>query len=77
MEPVELIELKAQFMDLLDKGYIRPSISRWGAPILFIKYKDESLRICIDYCQLNKVTIKIKYPLPRIVELFDKLQGES
>ena len=66
MDPAELKELKEQLKDLLDKGFIRPSISPWGAPILFVKKKDGSLRICIDYRQLNKVTIKNKYPIPKI-----------
>ena len=61
--------------DLLSKGFIRPSISPWGALFLFVKKKDESLRLCIDYKQLNKVTIRNQYPLPRIDELFDQLQG--
>ena len=59
----------------MDKGFIRPSTSPWGAPVLFVKKKDGSLRLCIDYRQLNKVTIKNKYPLPRIDDLFDQLQG--
>ena len=75
MAPSELNELKTQLQDLLDKGFIRPSISPWGAPVLFVKKKDGSLRLCIDYRQLNKVTIKNKYPLPRIDDLFDQLQG--
>ncbi|XP_019251201.1 PREDICTED: uncharacterized protein LOC109230128 [Nicotiana attenuata] len=75
MAPVELRELKEQLKDLLDKGFIRPSVSLWGAPVLFVKKKDGSLRICIDYRQLNKVTIKNRYPLPRIDDLFDELQG--
>ena len=70
--PAELKKLKDQLKDLLDKGFIRPSISPWGAPILFVKKKDGSLRICIDYRQLNKVTIKNKYPIPRIGDLFDQ-----
>ena len=61
--------------DLLDKGFICPSTSPWGAPILFIKKKDGSLWLCIDYRQLNRVTTKNKYPLPRIDDLFDQLQG--
>ena len=65
MDPVELKELKEQLKDLLDKGFIRPSISPWGAPVLFVKKKDGSLRMCIDYRQLNK-TIKNKYPICRI-----------
>ena len=75
MAPVELRELKAQLEELLSKGFIRPSISPWGAPILFVKKKDGSLRLCIDYRQLNRVTIRNQYPLPRIDELFDQLQG--
>ncbi|KAH0697968.1 hypothetical protein KY289_015450 [Solanum tuberosum] len=70
MTPVELKELKEQLKDLLDKGVIRPSISPWGAPVLFVKKKDGSLRMCIDYQHLNKVTIKNKYPIPRIDDLF-------
>ncbi|KAH0709324.1 hypothetical protein KY284_010751 [Solanum tuberosum] len=73
----ELKELKAQLKDLLDKGFIQPSISPWGAPVLFVKKKDGSLHMCIDYRQLNKVTINNKYPLPRIDDLFDQLQGAS
>ena len=75
MAPIELKELKDQLQDLLDKGFIRPSTSPWGAPVLFVKKKDGSLRLCIDYRQLNKVTVKNKYPLPRIDDLFDQLQG--
>ncbi|XP_070049519.1 uncharacterized protein [Nicotiana tomentosiformis] len=75
MAPTELRELKEQLKDLLDKGFIRPSTSLWGAPVLFVRKKDGSLRMCIDYRQLNKVTIKNKYPLPRIDDLFDQLQG--
>ncbi|WMV25807.1 hypothetical protein MTR67_019192 [Solanum verrucosum] len=71
--PQSVLKLK----DLLDKGFIRPSISPWGAPVLFVKKKDGSLRMCIDYRQLNKVTIKNKYPIPRIDDLFDQLQGAS
>ena len=63
-----------QLQDLLDKGFIRPSTSPWGALVLFVKKKDGSLRLCIDYRQLNKVTTKNKYPLPRIDDLFDQLQ---
>ena len=73
--PAELRELKAQIEELLSKGFIRPSISPWGAPVLFVKKKDGSLRLCIDYRQLNRVTICNQYPLPRINELFDQLQG--
>ena len=74
MAPVELKELKRQLQELLDKGFIRPSVSPWGAPILFVK-KDGSMRLCIDYRQLNHVTVKNKYPLPRIDDLFNQLQG--
>ena len=70
-------ELKAQLKDLLYKGFIRPCISPWGAPSLFVKKKDGSLRMCIEYRKLNKVTIKNKYPLPRINDFFDQLQGAS
>jgi hypothetical protein len=75
MSPAELAELKKQLQELLDKGFIRPSTSPWGCPALFVKKKDESLRLCIDYCPLNAVTIKNKYPLPRIDVLFDQLVG--
>ena len=75
MSPVELQELKVQIQDLLDKGFIRPSTSPWGAPVLFAKKKDKTLRLCIDYRQLNKVTIKNRYPLLRIDDLFDQLRG--
>ena len=76
LAPAKLRELKL-LQDLLDKGFIRPSVSPWGAPVLFIKKKDGSLRLCIDYRELNKVTVKNKYPLPRIDDLFDQLQGAS
>jgi hypothetical protein len=75
MPPAELAELKKQLQELLDKGFIRPSTSPWGCPALFVKKKDESLRLCIDYCPLNAVTIKNKYRLPRIDVLFDQLVG--
>ncbi|KAL5801392.1 hypothetical protein ACOSQ3_033024 [Xanthoceras sorbifolium] len=74
MAPAELKELKIQLQELLDKGFIRPSVSPWGAPVLFVKKKDGSLRLCIDYRQLNKLTVKNKYPLPRIDDLFDQLR---
>ncbi|KAH0709023.1 hypothetical protein KY284_010450 [Solanum tuberosum] len=77
MALTELKELKEQLKDLLDKGFIRPSVAPWGAPILFVRKKDGSLRMCIDYRQLNKVTIKNRYPLPRIDDLFYQLQGAS
>ena len=75
MAPAELKELKAQLQELVDGGFIRPSVSPWGAPVLFVKKKDGTWRLCIDYRQLNKVTIQKKYPLPRIDDLFDQLQG--
>ena len=68
---VELKELKEQLQELLDKGFIRPSVSPWGAPVLFVKKKDDTMRLCIDYRELNQVTVKNKYPLPRIDDLFD------
>ncbi|KAL0549730.1 hypothetical protein IC582_014217 [Cucumis melo] len=77
MAPAELKELKVQLQELLDKGFIRPSVSPWGAPVLFVKKKDGSMRLCIDYRELNKVTIKNRYPLPRIDDLFDQLQGAT
>ena len=77
MDPAELKELKEQLQDLLSKGFIRPSVSPWGAPVLFVKKKDGTMEMCIDYIQLNKVTVKNKYPLPRIDDLFDLLQGAS
>jgi len=73
MPPKELAELKIQLQELIDKGYIRPSSSPWGCPALFVKKKDDSLRLCVDYRPLNAVTIKNKYPLPRIDVLFDQL----
>jgi hypothetical protein len=75
MLPKELAELKVQLQELLDKGYIRPSSSPWGSPALFVKKKDGSLRMCVDYHPLNAVTIKNKYLLPRIDALFDQLAG--
>ena len=75
MAPVELQELRVQLQELLDKGFIRPSTSPWGAPVLVAKKKDKTLRLCIDYQQLNRVMIKNQYPLPRIDDLFDQLRG--
>jgi hypothetical protein len=75
MAPTELEELKLQIAELQQKGYIHPSSSPWGAPVLFVTKKDGSMRMCIDYRSLNEVTIKNKYPLPRIDDLFDQLQG--
>ncbi|KAL0537310.1 hypothetical protein IC582_026287 [Cucumis melo] len=77
MAPAELKELKVQLQELLDKGFIRPSVSPWGAPILFVKKKDGSMCLCIDYRELNNVTVKNHYPLPRIKNLFDQLQGAT
>ncbi|KAL0537061.1 hypothetical protein IC582_026029 [Cucumis melo] len=77
MAPAELKELKVQLHELLDKGFIRPSVSPWGAPVLFVKKKDGSMRLCIDYRELNKVTVKNRYPLPRIDDLFDQLHGAT
>ncbi|KAL0549288.1 hypothetical protein IC582_013769 [Cucumis melo] len=77
MAPAELKKLKVQLQELLDKGFIRPSVSPWGAPVLFVKKKDGSMRLCIDYRELNKVTVKNRYPLPRIDDLFDQLQGAT
>jgi hypothetical protein len=75
MTPEELAELKVQLNELLDKGYIHPSSSPWGCPALFVKKKDKSLRLCVDYQPLNAVTMKNKYPLPHIDILFDQLSG--
>ena len=75
MTPVELQELRVQLKELLDKRFIRPSTSPWGAPVLFAKKKGKTLRLCIDYRQLNRVTIKNRYPLPRMDDLFDQLRG--
>ena len=69
-----LKELKSQLQELLDRGFIRPNVYPWGAPILFVKKKDGTLRMCIDYRQINKVTVKNKYPLPRIEDLFYQLK---
>jgi hypothetical protein len=75
MSHVELKEFKIQLQGLLDKGYIHPSISPWGCSALFVEKKDKELHLCVDYCPLNVVTIKNKYPLPRIDILFDQLVG--
>ena len=77
MSTPELVELKLQLKEMMDKVYIRPSVSPWGAPVLFVKKKDGTLRLCIEYRQLNKVTIKNKYPFPRIDDPFDQLGGAS
>ncbi|GKA80354.1 putative reverse transcriptase domain-containing protein [Tanacetum coccineum] len=73
--PAEMQELSTQLQELSDRGFIRPSSSPWGAPVLFVKKKDGSFRMCIDYRELNKLTVKNRYPLPRIDDLFDQLQG--
>ncbi|GJW41760.1 putative reverse transcriptase domain-containing protein [Tanacetum coccineum] len=75
MGTIELKELKDKLQELLERGFIRPSVSPWGAPVLFVKKKDGSMRLCIDYRELNKITIRNRYPLPRIDDLFDQLQG--
>nr|GEV71010.1 putative reverse transcriptase domain-containing protein [Tanacetum cinerariifolium] len=75
LAPAEMQELFTQLQELFDRGFIRPSSSPWGAPVLFLKKKDGSFRMCIDYRELNKLTMKNRYPLPRIDDLFDQLQG--
>ncbi|GJT88169.1 putative reverse transcriptase domain-containing protein [Tanacetum coccineum] len=77
LAPSEMKELSEQLQELSDKGFIRPSSSPWGAPVLFVKKKDGSFRMCIDYHELNKLTVKNRYPLPRIDDLFDQLQGSN
>ncbi|GJS69082.1 putative reverse transcriptase domain-containing protein [Tanacetum coccineum] len=77
LAPSEMKELLEQLQKFSDKGFIRPSSSPWGAPVLFVKKKDGSFRMCIDYRELNKLTVKNRYPLPRIDDLFDQLQGSS
>ncbi|MCQ7285371.1 reverse transcriptase domain-containing protein, partial [Salmonella enterica] len=77
LAPSELQELMSQIQEFLDKGFIRPSVSPWGAPVLFVKKKDGSMRMCIDYRELNKLTVKNRYPLSRIDDLFDQLQGAN
>lgn len=77
LAPYEMKELAEQLKELSDKGFIRPSSSPWGAPVLFVKKKDGSFWMCIDYRELNKLTVKNRYPLPRIDDLFDQLQGSS
>ncbi|GJS75429.1 putative reverse transcriptase domain-containing protein [Tanacetum coccineum] len=77
LAPSKMKELSEQLQELSDKGFIRPSSSHWGAPFLFVKKKDGSFRMCIDYRKLNKLTVKNRYPLPRINDLFDQLQGSS
>ncbi|GJU11429.1 putative reverse transcriptase domain-containing protein [Tanacetum coccineum] len=77
LAPSEMKELSEQLQELFDKGFIRPCSSPWGAPVLFVKKKDGSFRMCIDYRELNKLTVKNRYPLSRIDDLFDQLQGSS
>ncbi|GKC50035.1 putative reverse transcriptase domain-containing protein [Tanacetum coccineum] len=72
MAPLELKERKDQLQELLERGFIRPSVSPWGVPVLFVKKKDGSMRLCIDYRELNRITVRNKYPLPRIEEFFDQ-----
>ena len=74
MVPVELKELKLQLQELLEKGFIRLIVSPWGAPVLFVNKKYDTLRLCVDYRQVNKMTVKNKYPLPRIDDFFDQLK---
>ena len=76
MTILDLTRLKIQLQELLDKGYIRPSVSPGGSPVLFVKKKDGTLRLCIDYKKLNKMTIKNKYPLPQINDLFNQVGGK-
>jgi hypothetical protein len=77
MSTPELKELQMQLEELLKKGNIHPSVSPWGAPLLFVKKKDGTLRLCIGFRQLNKVTVNNKYPLPRIDDLFDQLKNDK
>nr|GEU36401.1 putative reverse transcriptase domain-containing protein [Tanacetum cinerariifolium] len=77
LAPSEMKQLSKQLQELSEKGFIRPSSSTWGAPVLFVKKKDGSFRMCIDYHELNKLSVKNRYPLPRIDDLFDQLQGSS
>ncbi|GJY90075.1 putative reverse transcriptase domain-containing protein [Tanacetum coccineum] len=77
LAPSEMEELSGQLKEFQDKGFIRPSLSPWGAPVLFVKKKDGSFRMCINYRELNKLTIKNRYPLPRIDDMFDQLQGSQ
>jgi hypothetical protein len=71
MNPQELEELKKQLANMLSKGLIRPSTSPWGSPVLFVDKRDSTIRLCVDYCKLHEVTIKNKYPLPKIEDLLD------
>jgi hypothetical protein len=75
MATPELAELKEHIKEFLEKGFIRPRSSQWGAPVIFVPKKDGTQRLCVDYCALNEVTVKNKYPLPRIDDLFNQLHG--
>jgi hypothetical protein len=75
MATPELAELKEHIKELLEKGFIHPISSPWGAPVIFVPKKDGTQRLCVDYCALNEITIKNKYPLARIDDLFDQLHG--
>ena len=75
MSAPEFLELKLQLQELIEKGYIQPGVSPWGAAILSVNKNDGTMRMCIDYRQLNKMTIKNRYPLPRIDDLFDQVRG--
>ena len=77
MNILELNELKLQLQELIDKKFVRPSVSPWGAPVLSVKNKDGTLRLCIDYRQLNKMTIKNRYPMPCIDDPFDQTCGAT
>ena len=73
----KLCELQMQLKELLDSGLVRPNVSPWGAPVIFVKKKDGSLRLCIDYRDLNHATVKNRYPMPRIDDLFDQMKGAA
>lgn len=77
MAPAELKELKSQLQELLDKGFVRPGVSPWDAPILFVKKRGGSLCLCIDYSEVNEITVKNRYPPPMIDDLFDQLRGSQ
>jgi hypothetical protein len=77
MTTPKLCELKMQLKELLELGLIRPSVSPWGAPEIFVKKKDGSLRLCVDYRDLNCATVKNRYPMPRIDDLFDQMKGAT
>lgn len=77
MTAPELQELQIQLKELLDVGHIRPSVSPWSAPVIFVKKKDGSLRLCVDYRDLNRATVKNRYPMPRIDDLFDQMKGAT